>query len=118
MRVPNDVAEAMLRWRAEVDALAGAVIEQVRRLGAAAPSVVLVRYRARDDLLACWPDWPLDMPWGLHAAALGRVVLALPGVELRWFDAERYGRWITKEGVADSSEARARWAIADVDGVF
>jgi len=128
MRVPADVAHLVRTWCAQVEALARGTVAQIDAAlratpGAEGAPVVLVRYRTEGDLRACWPDWPGAMPWGLHSAALARVLVqagdgAAAPVALRWWDPVPYAQWRQAQGLADNALARSQWAASEREGDF
>ena len=123
-RVPDDVAQAVRAWWALVDRLTVEALQDAARQ-ARDGGPVLVRYRNEEDLLDSVPRWPRGAPWGLHAAALARVLVALGsgapgapgGAVVRWCDDAYFDQWRKQHKLADSAQARQEWARdADLSG--
>lgn len=130
-RVPDDVAQAVHAWWAMVDRLTAQALQDAAGRARDGAPVVLVRYRKEADLWDSVPDWPRGAPWGLHAAVLARVLVALGsgaqgvggaqlgagGAVVRWWDAALFDAWRAQKGLADTAQARQQWAAeADFPG--
>jgi hypothetical protein len=110
MPVPDNIAATLrvaLEYRERAIAAAAAIMCQATQAGDDLPTKLLW-YAERDD----WPEAPVL--WRPHQSALAILLGESNEGSLRLvpFDARSFLEWRQREGVADTSSARAAWAAA------